>query len=525
MSWNKQNFWILTATMEKGSKTAVISTRHLGLEKPQKYQLIDLFQVTPSKSKLHRQLELIKGDVSEITPRDTVTLEIELTPNRMYNASVKAEALVFKDPFRGSFATVESVAARATKKSKKLKLDWNSYRSPPKLVYNNYSKRFKLTLPPNTEAFAKDQLSWALFGLENKAKNLSDNILDLVADPSESIFGQGADNQQQQQQDREEAREEAKPAVNIPNETVGNLNVTDMEEFQDASEISFLNPNDLNLPPTPKPPKTSKRAAEEEESVQWGFQNKTNKPRVFTGEVRDPTKDTMYYVDENQTDEALQMSQARFVVQASENGTGFIEREISDIFDFRQIYTALLSLLEEASQRLNLPSNVLTIERIPNTSKFVFVSKLLMQPLIPPMQMSFKMAPNTQKILGFGHNAHFFGIDTFKSEPYYFTQSEVEIDSQKDITKHYSVADALANLPPTTAVVLNSYHESNTVYSNSASNTLLCYITSGGKLISTPSFEFSGYTNFLTCEFFNQRAESTVTWDEPTIFKFIFQRI
>ena len=553
MSWNHQDFWIVNGTIAANSTTAVISTQALGLERPQKYSLVDLFQVFPAETKLQGQLRKIGADATDRNENDTVNLQIEFTPGRLIAEAVKAETLVFRDPFRGAYAKVLSIIGRVDKKSKRLAAEWSHYRSPPKLLYDDERKRFELTLPPNTAMFASSKNIWSLFGLERKASNIKENTLDL------SIYGGG-----------EIVDEDPTPVINIlppmspgvneqevnqptpTNNVTQNGNISNLNEllqqvdldqssmsmdvddnindetltgeglqadetsddFEDASSNSFFDSS--VLPPNKK----SKRAADD----QWGFKNKSNKPIKITGLFRERNKDTMFYIPPELTARALEIANARFVVQALEESTGPIKREITNVYDPRQIFNALQSMLEEACLRLNFPSKMFRISKI-TENKFMFRSDIVRAGLIPPLQLKLQFSNVTSKILGLGREI-FYGINTLQLRPTLFKNNIIYIrDTDLLAVKEYSNQDALANLPNTTAVVLKSSFESNTIYSNSSSNTLLCYITSTGKLISSQSFVFSGHTNFLTCEFYNQRADTAITWDKPAVIKFIFKRV
>jgi hypothetical protein len=121
-----------------------------------------------------------------------------------------------------------------------------------------------------------------------------------------------------------------------------------------------------------------------------------------------------------------------------------------------------------------------------------------------------------------------FTVDPMKPHihVYPITSQSIELPSEVKKFEENAADVTMVNLPPTTSVVLNAYNaSSNTFYSNSGGNTLLAYIASNKRLYPSETFVFTGTSNLLCCQFYNQLNNSFIKWPVGTEFTFVFRRV
>ena len=570
-----RQFWILSGETKENQETIYIPLKQLDYTDPTKYELIDIFEVDKNitdTTVIEQQQEqedaaaeafLTDDEASgNIGANDRLNFKFSVQSATDSNAS-KEEKLIFVKPFAKD-VNVDKLAKRLEAKNTKSRDHWKSYAEQPRLVYSSIYERFTLFLPPSTSIETPNKEAWSLFGLENRALDLSDpeafvldeNDVDFeqhVQDENHDNFGLqeyvGARQQQLRDdlmdmelaEEEEEAADEEEADEQRQQQQQGfqplaRSSTVDNEDEGDAdSNASFKSVvNDETLlggddsgeedEATPAKPVYRPRQKRANQSS-FGFRNTSSVTRLWYGRQRKADNWTgLYTMDRS----LLGMSQIRFQIKhLMPQKPMELSMPLAYPNDFTTVYQSFQHLLDQAWSRYNLPNTMLTLNDLGNKS-FNFVSYINNDFSMLPVNVFLYLTPRTAEILGLSETLE-FNIIPAKQLPTFFTQVTTRIIEQPTYSKpiddeiHTSL---FKKLPPTTSIMLTSSDTRNATLPDCTESFMLAYVTTDRKLVSTNEFTFRGKTNYLTVEMFNQQTSAYIRWKESgKTFKFVFRKL
>jgi hypothetical protein len=316
----------------------------------------------------------------------------------------------------------------------------------------------------------------------------------------------------------------------------GEEDQADDDEYRPPSKVSQPTQQRQNLP------RSSKSNLSEEEpdskrlkrSIQsntlYGFINESKKARIFVGAKREVADQAWMYLLPQHQKTAKTVTKGVFYIEslvdelpqeAEAVTSDAVETTVDDPFDKNKVQTAIKDMLQTALMRLNLRPSTLYLTKDELTDKLVFVSGLTRTPMRPSI-IVLKLNDLLQKITGLSEELQ-FEINPGQQSNTVFRDIEPNFISEPTVAKVFRDNENLVALPAATSVILLANSATNTVYSNLSSSTLLCYITSDKKIVSSDTFLFRGHNNLLSCTFFNEQAQAPLVWDQETHFKFVFK--
>jgi hypothetical protein len=534
MSWAKQgnlDFWILTGKAPPNSASVFVPTQNIGIDKPHKFKLVDLFQINLSKEDdLQNKLQAIDVIAGEDEASQGAKLVLELiqipTLGSANDKGRTETTFTINKPFT---LTVQNIVQKCKDKNNKLKAMWRGHLLVPSITYVPEEKVFKLILPPNTRIFAGSKAFWSLFGLANavydvrfpnekaspprgtsrKHDPLDDTMLfDVESEDSEDS---------EQQEDEEDGDY-------VPSSTISPQQQRDKSQRNKQKRTNRSAADDI-------PTKRSKRTIEQE---QWGLRNKTAKAIAIKGAPRELDKLAYTYLLENLQNQSKTVPKATFKIESISNDTdtltqegsvssGLLETLVDNPFDKDQVLNAMNNLLRYALTKLNLKGSMLTISKDAESKKLVFKSEIK-NSTFKPCTLKLRLGDVLHKLTGFNEELD-FTVLPFQQNDKKYPEFESHFISEPIVAKVFKDNANLVSLPAATSVVLTSSNMTNSLYSNSNSKALLCYVTSDKRLISSDSFVFKGQSNLMTCTFYNEQAQAPLVWKEETHFKFVFKNI
>jgi len=253
-----------------------------------------------------------------------------------------------------------------------------------------------------------------------------------------------------------------------------------------------------------------------------GFVNKTGRTITIQGARRESDKIIAEYARAADREALNALAQASYFIEPLENEEMNATGVVTEPFNYGQVYRVFKDMLAQALQLSNFSHDMVTIDTMPDEyTRFRFVYNA---PVVGPMPaMNFSISLDARTALITGLPAEKTLLVDRKAPAFALVSKPIE---QPEPSRHYEPEhQGFGFLPPTTAIILKNSAKANTVYSDSSSNTLLGYIKSDKALVSSDTFIFTGNTNFLTCEFYNEQARAPIDWTPSTIIKFIFKRV
>jgi hypothetical protein len=533
MSWNNRgvlDFWILTGKAPANSSSVFIPTHNIGLDKPHKFRLVDLFQINISqKDDLENKLRAINAvdAATASNEQGEVNLSLELIQKPAASDTTVKTKTSFSLPTPYLLKT-QDIASKCKSKTARLKSTWRGHALAPSLLFNENERTFKLVIPPNTRLYAHTKLFWSLFGMVNAAIDVrtDDEKPEEVAPPLPSTSGSQQPPNKKSQLDysvvggdtsSDEDDEYIPPTYvppptqrqNLPRKSKTNLTEDEQADFDNKRFKRSIETNPL-----------------------YGFINESKKARIVVGAKREVNDQAWTYLLTQYQEKSKAVTQAKFFIeslvdeipQEEEAVTSDkVEVTVDDPFDKNKVQAALKGMLETALLRLNLRPSTLFLTRDPQTEKLVFVSGLNRTPM-RPSTLVLKLNDLLQKITGLREELQ-FEINPGQPSDHYFRDIEPHFISEPTVAKVFKDNENLVALPAATSVILLTNSTGNTIYSNLESSSLLCYITSDKKIISSDTFLFKGHNNLISCTFFNEQAQAPLVWERETHFKFIFKNV